>query len=157
MSNINVRRELAMNQKIDRHLDEVVRHGGELARKLQGGAMRENQIRNVLDVAKSTSSIEVVANFIRYQIGRSSDWGRNQFGESLIKSVGQGGKVYQIADQVAGEMQAELERNAGPGDTLPTHDELFEEARMRLARLLIGYLNRSFQYSDRTGVWDYAL
>jgi hypothetical protein len=157
MSDIGMRRELAMNRAIDKHLDEVVRHGNELARKLQGGAMRESQLRNVLNVATSTESIEVVANFIRYQIGRSSDWARNQFGESIIQAIGKGGKIYQVGNQVAGEVHDYLEKHAEEGETVPRQDELFDEAQMHLTRLLLGYLNRSFQYSDRTGVWDYAL
>ncbi|MSP13171.1 MAG: hypothetical protein EXR62_09465 [Chloroflexi bacterium] len=157
MSDLTVRRELAMNRAIDRHLDAVVRHAGSLAEKLKDSGMKENQIRNVLNVASETESIEALANFIRYQIGRSAEWGKQGFGDHLVAAFAQKGEVYRLAGEAAQQVYTDLQGGADAGETMPTQEELFTEARIRLARLLIGYLNRCFQYSKKTGVWTYAL
>jgi hypothetical protein len=52
--------------------------------------MEKNQIRNVLNVVEESHSLAVVANFIRYQLGRSQTgpaWRHNGFGLRVIKQI----------------------------------------------------------------------
>lgn len=86
-----MRRELLIDQAIRKQLDAVVSQANKTASELDPtksssrAKMEENQFRNVLNVAMETHSIEVVVNFIRYQIARpGSAWGNNDFGHKVI-------------------------------------------------------------------------
>ncbi|MFS8864482.1 hypothetical protein NW857_02550, partial [Synechococcus sp. H55.9] len=48
--------------------------------------LEEAQYRNLLHVAASTESSEVIKNFLRYQMGRDEKWGRgkNSLAEAII-------------------------------------------------------------------------
>jgi hypothetical protein len=109
--------------------------------------MRENQIRNVLNVAVETRSVEVVVNFIRYQMGRSSQgktWLYNGFGQQVIADIE--GPVGEAAKQVAKEVAEAV------SDT--DAKAICRDAHLALTRLYLGYLNRCFYYGDKTGQWD---
>ncbi len=120
--------------------------------------MRENQLRNVLDVALHTESIEVIGNYIRYQIGRGGGWKFGNFGENVIAALGDGGPVHRIAQRAAGEAHKTLQEaeraNKLDEATLPDPADLETEARIQLTRLFLGYLNRWFLYADRDRAWD---
>jgi len=50
-------------------------------KKLRNGKkekLEESQFRNLVRVADTTESSEVIKNFIRYQIGRDEKWGRGE-------------------------------------------------------------------------------
>ena len=85
-----MRTQLALERAIDRHLDTLVRAAGRTVSLLHDDqAMRENQMRNVVDVAMTTQSLDVVTNFIRYQMGRSAGnraWLHNDFGQKSYRS-----------------------------------------------------------------------
>jgi hypothetical protein len=51
----------------------------------QRGNLEESQFRNLLQVALSTESPEVVKNFLRYQVGRDEKWGRGK--DSLAEAI----------------------------------------------------------------------
>lgn len=55
------------------------------------GDLEESQFRNLLNVATSTDSSEVVKNFLRYQTGRGDKWGQGS--ESLAEVI-----IIHIAD-----------------------------------------------------------
>lgn len=42
------------------------------------GDLEESQFRNLVRVAETTESAEVIKNFLRYQVGRERKWGRGQ-------------------------------------------------------------------------------
>lgn len=133
-----------LRQAIDRITDELVRKakklvdekltvtktGGQI--KLDAGGLREAQLRNVINVADGTESVELVKNFIRYQIGRQGGgWRHRGFGEALIDCIEK--EVAGLAERVAREAQAEVRL-----------------AHIKLVRLFLGYLNRYFVYLDKT-------
>ncbi len=158
MSQVDTLKEIALSREIDRQLDTIVQVAGSLAAQLKGSTMRENQLRNVLDVALHTDSIEVVGNYIRYQIGRGGSWKSGNFGENVITALGDGGQVHRIAKTVASGayktlQEAEVANKLGKG-TLPESKDLEREARVQLTRLFLGYLNRWFLYADRDKAWD---
>ena len=53
------------------------------------GNLQEAQFRNLVRVADTTSSPEVIKNFLRYQVGRDSKWGRgvNSLATRLITDI----------------------------------------------------------------------
>lgn len=144
-----LRTRLALENAIDRRLDELLRAAGRQVYLLRDDrAMRENQIRNVLDVAMSKPSIDVVTNFIRYQMGRSGGnqaWLHNNFGQKVVEEI-EKGIVPRLAAGVADEVCREVQE--------ADRDEVAREARLRLVRLYLGYLNRWFYYGFKTKRWD---
>ncbi len=134
-----LRRELLLQQAIERRLDELVRLANQTAAKLEKSSMEKSQLRNLLNVATTTSSPEVVINFIRYQIAREGDkWGKDKdsFGHTLIKLLGK--EVRAWAETVAKEVNAPMPNEPS--------DALYSAAYIQLIRLFIGYLNRAFYY-----------
>lgn len=53
------------------------------------GNLEESQFRNIIRVAETTDSAEVIKNFLRYQMGRDRKWGRgkNSLAENIIKDI----------------------------------------------------------------------
>lgn len=146
--------EMAINRAVDVQLDAIVQVAVRLAARLKDSRMRENQLRNVLDTALHTESLELVANFIRYQIGRGRDWQHNDFGEALIATFAQGGVIHQVTKRIEALVQREIQEG---GLALPAgaiNDETRRAIRMKLARRLLAEMNRAFLFADRTGGWD---
>jgi hypothetical protein len=146
-----MRMQLALKRAIDRQLDEVVRTAGRTVSLLHDDrAMRENQMRNVVDVALSTQSLDVVTNFIRYQIGRSGGsqaWLHNNFGQRVVQELeSPEGVVHRLLTTVT----AEVHRQVQEADEA----EIKREAQLRLVRLYLGYLNRWFYYGSKTRLWQ---
>jgi len=53
--------------------------------KTKYGNLEESQFRNLVRVADTTDSVEVIKNFIRYQVGRDRKWGRGK--DSLAERI----------------------------------------------------------------------
>jgi hypothetical protein len=146
-----MRTQLALKQEIDRRLDELVREAGKSVHLLHDDrAMRENQLRNVVDVAMSTQSLDVVTNFIRYQMGRSGGnqaWRHSDFGHKVIQALeGREAIVQRLTNEVTASVYA-----AVPESNRAT---IRQEAQLRLMRFYLGYLNRWFYYGSKTGRWQ---
>jgi len=142
-----MRQELLMQQAIGAQLDELVRRANQTASELRSDTrLEESQLRNLVNVAISSRSVEVVINFIRYQIGRSgSVWGTgpNDFGHRVIGDLR--GKVNDLAGKVIDVLGQE-----GIADANARRDEVY----VRLMQLYLGYLNRSFYYGKKMGSFD---
>lgn len=141
--------ELALKQAIDRQLDALVRRANQTTLILgaERGRLKENQLRNVVNVAGNTASIEALLNFIRYQIAREKAWqiksaGGRDFGHQVIADIQT--DVRAAAQRAAQEVRSEI------GETAPTEDMLFGEAYLRLTEQYLGYLNRAFYYCEKT-------
>lgn len=72
------------------------------------GDLQESQFRNLVRVSDTSSSPEVIKNFLRYQVGRDKKWGRGKdsLAERIILDIGQrghGGKVLELAEEIAEE------------------------------------------------------
>lgn len=143
---------LALIESVNQQLDVIIQRAAEavVLLKPEDGRMsdmRENQIRNVVNVAAESKRVEVVTNFIRYQIGRSSSgkqWQCNGFGERVIRDIEEGvvAKGAQRAAEVASE---EIEKRGGTADKKC----LCEEGYVILMGQYLGYLNRAFYYCDK--------
>jgi hypothetical protein len=131
---------LATNKAIGQQLDRLILAASKNVAKLHGSNMKESQIRNVVNVAAGSVSIEEVTNFIRYQIGRrdtSRAWTHGSFGKSLIADI-ETGAIKSALDNVF--------------QSVPTADLV--SVRSRLIALYLGYLNRCFVYASKTDDWE---
>lgn len=139
-----LRRELLLKEALDDRLDQLVRQANGAARLLKGNDLMEvNQLRNLLNVAIRTGSLEVVINFIRYQIARNGRaWADSaNFGQRVIADLR--GPVRELAADAVAQAQA---RGA--------KDLQSEQVFTRLMQLYLGYLNRAFYYARRTKDFD---
>jgi len=74
------------------------------------GNLEESQFRNLVRVADTTDSAEVIKNFIRYQVGRDKKWGRGKgsLAEKIIQDID--GNIKKIAQSIAEASQCELKK-----------------------------------------------
>jgi hypothetical protein len=134
-----VKRDLLLQQAIDDRLDELVTKAQGLIdqKQMATSKLKKRQFDNVLSVATETNSVEVVKNFIKYQIGRKGEagegWRHKGFGEAVVQQID--------ADlrKMAEGMTEELRRDHGV--TVP-----LRQAWIRLVRLYLGYMRRWFVY-----------
>ncbi|NJM65376.1 MAG: hypothetical protein HC851_06725 [Acaryochloris sp. RU_4_1] len=99
--------ELKIQKEIRRNEDFLVLWIQDaLDKKTSYGDLEESQFRNLVRVADTTDSPEVVKNFLRYQVGRDKKWGRGKdsLAERIVLDIGmegKGGKVLELAHQIA--------------------------------------------------------
>ena len=145
--------DLALQAAVRRCMDDVVRQANADAALLEGAEMDKNQIRSVLNVAEESRSLAVVANFIRYQLGRSRTrdaWQHEQSGKCFGLQV-----IEQIESSdgiVAKQTQAALGWAQERVKDIP--QEAIDELRYDLMRYYLGYLNRAFIYGKETRKWE---
>ncbi|MEQ9236104.1 hypothetical protein [Coleofasciculus sp. E2-BRE-01] len=74
------------------------------------GNLEESQFRNLVRVADTTDSAEVIKNFIRYQVGRDKKWGRGKgsLAEKIIQDID--GNIKKIAQSIAEASQGEVKK-----------------------------------------------
>ncbi|NJL64509.1 MAG: hypothetical protein HC903_25155 [Methylacidiphilales bacterium] len=106
-----------------------------LDKKSSYGDLEESQFRNVLRVAETTDSPEVIKNFLRYQVGRDKKWGRGKdsLAEKIVTDIGieeQGGRLLELASEIA--------KDAG-SDDMPL-------IWIELIRRYLGYGSRYLKY-----------
>jgi len=145
MSNLDrttLEQRLRREKAIDEQMDDLILDAQELVRtyltdqraerpRLAAAKLKGSQLRNVISVADSTESVELVKNFIRYQIGRDTrkeTWGYNGFGLQLVRRLE--GPVKGWAEEVADRAR----------------DGNVKAAHIVLVRRYLGYLNRYFEY-----------
>ena len=92
--------------------------------------LEESQFRNVVRVADTTESAEVIKNFLRYQTGRDKKWGRGagSLAERIIQDID--GNLKQVAQDISGK----------------TSDTKFKEIWIDLIRRYLGYGSRYLLY-----------
>ncbi|MBD3181140.1 hypothetical protein GF312_02540 [Candidatus Poribacteria bacterium] len=147
---LEMQEQLIFNREINMQLDKIVNRANKTVSRLKPGknsnSLEESQIRNVLNVANDSPIIEVVTNFIRYQIGRSKtgkQWQYNNFGEQVITDI-ESDIVFKCAGSVADETIKKL-KNKVPN---LERDLLFYQAHIKLMKLYLGYINWAFKYSN---------
>jgi hypothetical protein len=131
---------LSVRKAVEGQVDGLILAGSRNVAKLQGSEMRESQIRNLVNVAAASKSVEEVTNFIRYQIGRDvrgNTWAHNGFGKAIIADIQTG--------QVRAALEAVL-REVPEADIVSVRSELIA--------LYLGYLNRCFIYAFKTDDWS---
>ncbi|MCS7263681.1 MAG: hypothetical protein NZ805_02475 [Armatimonadetes bacterium] len=83
--------------------------------------LEEHQLRNLENLANATDSVKVLELFVRYQMGRHSEWRHNNFGNQVIEDFR---KLREMAKGVA------------QGQEKVVH--------LHLIRLYLGFLVREF-------------
>jgi len=101
--------------------------------------LEEAQYRNLLHVAASTESSEVIKNFLRYQMGREEKWGRgkNSLAEAIIQDIDNW--IYKKALAIA--------EAAGVEERSPKVNEI----KIDLIRRYLGYGARYLKYKREGG------
>jgi len=89
--------------------------------------LEESQFRNLVRVADTTDSTEVIKNFLRYQVGRGDKWGR-----------GKGS----LAEQIIEDIDVKLKKTAGE----ISDNSDFKEIWLELTRRYLGYGARYLKY-----------
>ena len=148
--------QLALKRAINRQLDRIIVRANETVTSLEPSGkdseMEENQIRNVVNVSSDSRSVEVVTNFIRYQIGRSrsgKQWQYGRFGERVIQDI-EVGVVLDSARLAADRAAKEIAER----DETADRESLFQRAYINLTLLYLGYLSRAFRYCKEANGWD---
>ncbi|MBE9214604.1 hypothetical protein IQ247_18340 [Plectonema cf. radiosum LEGE 06105] len=98
------------------------------------GDLEESQFRNLVRVADTTESAEVIKNFIRYQVGRDKKWGK-----------GNGS----LAERIVQDIDGNLKKNAQAIAECCQTD--FKPIWLELIRRYLGYGSRYLKYK-RDGV-----
>jgi len=144
------RRHMAIQRGIERAMNELVRNMQSLVDdnkiNIVASDMEKHQIGNVLGVALETDSVELVKNFIFYQVGRdakASSWRRNGFGQELANRLD---NLRTTAIGIANEVHKQL------GLAAPDPQEV-EEVWMQLVRQYLGQMNRYFYYQKEARRW----
>jgi len=137
--------QLFVRQQIERNLNSLVSQVQALVDQtnIYKRKMEKHQLSNLLGVALETSSVAVVTNFIRYQVGRDNKkeaWRsktkseKKSFGEKLVIAL-------EELEDTAKIIAADCKKN---GLSVPNYAD--EEIWMELVRQYIGQLNRYFYY-----------
>ncbi|MCA9954666.1 MAG: hypothetical protein H6657_02500 [Ardenticatenaceae bacterium] len=139
-----LQRELHINRDIDQAMNQLLPQMKAFMDDTQiwKSDMELNQLQNLLSTAQDTQSVEVVKNFIYYQMGRDnrgSSWRkseRNQpsFGDRLIQALDELRDTAVLITEAYGGQTGDIDK-----------------AWMNLTRLYLGNLRRYFYYHKRTG------
>ncbi len=78
-------KQLRIQQGIRQAEDDLVIAIQAALDETQYGDLEESQFRNLVRVADTTDSREVIKNFLRYQVGRDKKWGRGK--DSLASRI----------------------------------------------------------------------
>lgn len=76
--------------------------------KAKYGDLEESQFRNLVRVADTTDSAEVIKNFLLYQVGREKKWGRGKdsLAEKIIQDIDD--DLKKTAEKIAKDSQTEF-------------------------------------------------
>lgn len=121
--------ELQIQKGIRQAEDDLVLWIQEALDTTKYGNLEESQFRNLVRVAETTDSAEVIKNFIRYQVGRDKKWGRGKgsLAERIIQDID--GNIKIIAQSIAESSQGEL-----------------KQVWLELIRRYLGYGSRHIKY-----------
>lgn len=130
---MQARQALLLKREIDAQLNELVQKAqaaiDDTAVADKGSKMERSQFDNVLAVATETGSVEVVKNFICYQMGRRDGlgWRHNSFGLRVVEDI----------DDWLKESAQQIAEVTGASSDV---------AWMELVRLYLGCMRRWFVY-----------
>lgn len=146
MSDLQI--QLKIQQEI-RDYEDILVQKIEAAFEKKYGQLDSSQYQNLVQVALSTESPKVIKNFLRYQTGRDTKWGRGEgsLAEAIVKDIG---------DVNPKETASVLEdtkpenRNLGQQAMIIAHkagdSNRKEEVHIELIRRYLGYGKRHLIY-----------
>lgn len=134
--------ELAINNSVDGYLNKMLTDMEKLLKNVPPKMLENAQLSNLRAVTQDTISVEVVTNYIRYQMGRDEharSWrryaGDKPFGDALIAAI----------DGLKGAAEGFVSLHA-PKLEKEEHEKLVNRTWMSLTRLYAGYLRRYLYY-----------
>jgi hypothetical protein len=171
-----LRRELLLQEGINSQLDKLVGLATQAVLKLPADTgMEESQLRNLLNASIESGSVEIVTNFVRYQIARrKDDWQADPDGfahtiiNELYASVDQmatkviqyaqnsirGGAEKEIQHLKDGDDQRRQEIIRQRDDDIAAFENRHKDVHVKLMRLYLGYLNRTFYFYKKSRGWN---
>ncbi|AFZ42902.1 hypothetical protein PCC7418_0681 [Halothece sp. PCC 7418] len=122
--------ELTIQEKIRQAEDDLVIAIQTALDQTSYGNLEDSQFRNLVRVSQTTDSPEVIKNFLRYQVGRDTKWGKGKgsLAEKIIQDIDN--KLKQNAEKIAQE----------------TADEKLKPIWLELIRRYLGYGARYLKY-----------
>jgi hypothetical protein len=89
MSNLSTQQQLKIQKGIRQAEDDLVIWIKTALDETKYEGLEESQFRNLVRVADTTDSPEVIKNFICYQVGRDKKWGRGKgsLAEKIIEDI----------------------------------------------------------------------
>ncbi|MBW7841019.1 MAG: hypothetical protein H3C36_15580, partial [Chitinophagaceae bacterium] len=146
---------MAIQYEVEQSMNQLIQNMVNLVdkdTKIANSSMEKHQIKNLLEVALETTSVEVVKHFILFQVGRDgpgTSWRHNDFGKKLVERIDNlratEGRL--ILDKVSPLSPNE----AGQAQTALTN--LLDEIWMLLTRAYLGQFNRYFYYRKEETRW----
>lgn len=153
-------RDQALGSAIQYHIRDVVKAAADTVYLLKPqnneSGMKNNQMSNVVNVAISAQSVEEIAAFLLYQMGRSTNnrqWLYGKFGDTVVQHLLQG-EVKKAA--LNAQIRAAKRIDKANQGTLSDKEQkkLHDEAHIALARQYLGYLGRLFYFANNTQGWE---
>ncbi|MBW4667364.1 MAG: hypothetical protein KME60_08000 [Cyanomargarita calcarea GSE-NOS-MK-12-04C] len=125
-------KQLKIQQEIRKAEDKLVTDIQTALEETSYGDLEESQFRNLVRVADTTDSIEVVKNFLLYQVGRGDKWGKgkNSLAQRIIDDIK---KIKIVAEAIA--------KNAKTDD--------FNLIWLELTRRYLGYGSRYLVFKNK--------
>lgn len=108
MTELTTQQQLKIQKGIRKAEDELVTLIQDaLDRRNTYGRLEESQFRNLVRVADTTESTEVIKNFLHYQVGREDKWGRGRdsLAEKIISDINT--KIKQKAKDIAKDAKSD--------------------------------------------------
>ena len=99
-------------------------------KKYKYGNLEESQFRNLVRVADTTESSQVIKNFLKYQVGRDSKWGR-----------GKGSLAERIIEDIDNNLKNKAENIAQDAE-----EKEIKPIHLELIRRYLGYGARCLKY-----------
>jgi hypothetical protein len=149
-----IQRRMAVQRGVEQAMNEMIRSMRELVdqeTRVVESDLEKHQFSNLLAVALETPSVELVKNFILYQVGRDTrgtSWRKNRFGEALVNQLD---SLKAQAQSIAKEVLKDVP-DPDVTRTEPTKAET-EAVWIELARQYLGQLNRYFYYKKEARRW----
>ncbi len=178
VSSINAQEQLALriDQGISQQLDDVIGKVERIAKKFKIQKVKEKSpIKNVVAAAtEPVTSLEVIKNFIRYQVGRKnaskiwkikeSEKDKNSvFADAVVNDLdGLANNCKRIIDSIEADISKSLEDenlsdiekdrlNALKEYLQVNKNTVIQSLHLRLARLYLGYLSREHTALTKNG------
>ncbi len=148
-----VRRRMLIQHEIDKANNRLIAQMRKLVddAKLSGSRMEKHQIGNLLEVATETDSVELLKNFVQYQIGRDvggNSWRAQSFGDNLVKFMDN--ELREAAKHSAADVESAERVKLSDAELKSLTDEIW----IQLARQFIGQMNRYFYYRKEAQRWN---
>lgn len=139
---VQMREELLIRRYVDEKLDEVlilnIQQLLKTTRIQNNRRMGRSQFSGLQNVARDTASVQVILNWLRYQIGRQASWRDGDFGPKLLNILDE--TLYSEAKNIAEDI---IKENEGYYSDKRTVNRLLRKVWLMLIRQYVGQLQRA--------------